>query len=179
MILVHDRKIRGEIEDLVGRRLDEDSLEDAAADLVKLPRDSEWLFSLSVLAEVAAHLQDRDRAAILYGLLLPYARLNASNSGVGGIGSVSRYLGILASTMSRWDDAQSHFEDALAMNERMGARPWLAHTQNDYARVMFDRGGPGDRERAQELLDQALATYREIGMKTYAASARTLALAGG
>jgi DNA-binding SARP family transcriptional activator/tetratricopeptide (TPR) repeat protein len=154
-------------EDEARRALDEL----AAADLVELPRDSEWLFSLSVLAEMAAHLQDHDRAAILYGLLLPYARLNASNSGAGAIGSVSRYLGILASTMSRWDDAQSHFEDALAMNERMGARPWLAHTQNDYARVLFDRDRPGDRERAQELLDQALATYRELGMEPYAVKA--------
>jgi DNA-binding SARP family transcriptional activator len=143
----------------------------AAADLVKLPRDSEWLFSLSVLAEVAAHLQDRDRAAILYGLLLPYARLNASNSGAGAIGSVSRYLGILASTMSRWDDAQSHFEDALAMNERMGARPWLAHTQHDYARMLLARDEPGDRERAQELVHQALATYRELGIEPSAAKA--------
>jgi tetratricopeptide (TPR) repeat protein len=71
--------------------------------------------------------------------------------------------------MSRWDDAAQHFEQALVMNQRMGARPWLAHTQHDYAQMLLHRDSPGDRERAQELLDQALATYRELGMESYAA----------
>jgi tetratricopeptide (TPR) repeat protein len=53
-----------------------------------------------------------------------------------------------------------------------GARPWLAHTQDDYARMLLARAGPGDRERAQELLDAALATYRELGMETARASGR-------
>ena len=57
------------------------------------------------------------------------------------------------------------------MNERMGARPWLAHTQHDYARMLLDRDAPGDRERAPQFLDQALAIYRELGMESYAAKA--------
>jgi DNA-binding SARP family transcriptional activator/tetratricopeptide (TPR) repeat protein len=136
----------------------------AAADFAVLPRDGEWLFSLSILAEAAARFEDGDRAAILYQLLDPYARLNASTSGASAIGSVSRYLGILASTMSRWDDARSHFEDALAMNDRMGARPWLAHTQHDYARLLVARGTADDRAKGDALLATALTTYRELGM---------------
>jgi DNA-binding SARP family transcriptional activator len=136
----------------------------AAADFAKLPRDGEWLFGLSILAETAVRLDDGDRAAILYELLLPYAQLNASTSGAGAIGSVSRYLGILASTMSRWDDARRHFEDALAMNKRMGARPSLAHTQHDYARLLVARGTADDRAEGDALLATALTTYRELGM---------------
>lgn len=127
-----------------------------------------------MLAEVAAYLEDRDRAAIFYSLLLPHARLNPLASGEVALGSVERYLGILASTTSRWTEAARHFEDALAMNESMGARPWLAHTQHDYARMLLDHGSPGDRERAYQLLDQALAIYRELGMESYAASAGAL-----
>jgi hypothetical protein len=56
----------------------------------------------------------------------------------------------------------------------MGARPWLAHTQLDYARMLFAGGRPSDRQHVQELLDQALATYRKLGMNSYAASALTL-----
>ena len=137
----------------------------AADDFAALPRDGEWLFCLSVLAEVAAYLQDRDRAAILHRQLLPYAWLNAAATGDFAIGSVARYLGLLATTMGHWNEAAQHFEDALAMNERMGARPWLAHTQHDYARTLLARDEPGDRERAQELLHQALATYRELGIR--------------
>jgi hypothetical protein len=60
------------------------------------------------------------------------------------------------------------------MNEKMGARPWLAHTGHDYARMLHARNGRGDRERAQALLDGALGTYREIGMDDYAAAAAAL-----
>ena len=57
----------------------------------------------------------------------------------------------------------------------MGARPWLAHTQNDYARMLHARNGRGDREHAQALLDAARKTYRELGMESYAAAAAALA----
>ena len=151
----------------------------ATEDFAWLPRDSEWLFCLCVLAEVAARLQDGNRTAVLYKLLLPYGRLNALSAGELVIGSVARYLGILASAMSRWDDAARHFEDALAMNARMGARPWLAHTQEDYARMLLDRDAAGDRERAQLLLSEALAMYEELGMPASAASASALTADAG
>ena len=56
----------------------------------------------------------------------------------------------------------------------MGARPWLAHTQHDYARMLLARDAPGDRERAELLLSEALATYRELGMPKASASALRL-----
>jgi DNA-binding SARP family transcriptional activator len=140
-----------------------------------VPFDQEWLYGMSLLAETCAFLSDDDASAVLYGLLAPYAALNAVDVTEGFMGSASRYLGLLATTMSRWDDAARHFEDALAMNERMGARPWLAHTQHDFARMLLTRDGPGARERAHELLDAALAIYRELAMETYAARASALA----
>jgi tetratricopeptide (TPR) repeat protein len=126
---------------------------------------------MSLLADTAALVGDTDSAAVLYGLLLPYSAFNAVDLAEGFRGSVARYLGLLTTTLGRWDSAVGHFNDALAMNERMGARPWLAHTQHDYARMLLARDGPNDRERAQQALDQALATYRELGMESYAAKA--------
>ena len=90
--------------------------------------------------------------------------MNAVDVTEGFRGSVSRYLGLLATALERWDDAAGHFEEALALNERMGARPWLARTEDDYARMLLVRGRPGDDERARELRDQALATFSELGM---------------
>jgi DNA-binding SARP family transcriptional activator len=147
----------------------------AGDDFSALPFDQEWLFGMSLLAETAALLGDTDSAAILYRLLLPWEALNAVDQGEGIRGSVARYLGLLATTTERWDEAELHFGDALAMNERMGARPWLAHTGHDYARMLHARNGRGDRERAQALLDGALGTYRELGMDDYAAAAAALA----
>src|SRR5215211_903349 len=140
----------------------------AADDFAELSRDEEWLFGMSLLAPVCAFLGDSTRSAVLYDLLSPYADRNALSVPELSTGSVSRGLGILAKTLGRWDQATRHFEDALAMNARMGARPWLAHTQHDYARMLLNRGAPGDREKAGELLELALETYRHLGMLTWA-----------
>jgi hypothetical protein len=50
------------------------------------------------------------------------------------------------------------------MNERMGARPWLGHTQRDYGRMLLERAEPSDRDRATDLLESATAIYGELGM---------------
>jgi uncharacterized protein HemY len=90
-------------------------------------------------------------------------------------GSVARYLGLLATTTKRWKDAELHFEEALATNARMGVLPWLAHTQHDCARMLLLRGPAGDRERALELVETALATYRDLGMEPDDVQASALA----
>ena len=148
----------------------------ALADLVRddcaaLPFDQEWLHGMSLLAESAALLGDTSSAPLLYRLLLPYGEFNVENAPEAIRGSVSRYLGLLASTLERWQDASAHFESALTLNARMGARPWLAHTQHDYARVLHARNQAGDRQHAVDLISSALSTYREMGMKSWAAEA--------
>jgi DNA-binding SARP family transcriptional activator len=133
--------------------------------------DEEWLVSVSLLAETASALDDGDAAAALHALLLPYADRVAVSYPEISIGSVSRYLGMLAATLSRWDEAARHFETALAINERMGAHPWLAFTQEDYARMLVGRG---ERARSRQLLDASLAAYRHLGMERHAARAEAL-----
>jgi hypothetical protein len=67
--------------------------------------------------------------------------------------------------LERWDEASQYFEDALAMNARMEAWPWLAHTQYQYATMLLACNHVGDGEKAKELLQAALATARELGMR--------------
>jgi class 3 adenylate cyclase/tetratricopeptide (TPR) repeat protein len=132
-------------------------------DFADLPRDFGPL-AMSLLAEVCVSLGDVPRAARLYELLLPYAKQTVVASIAVCYGSASRYLGLLSATLGRWEEAAGHFEDALEMNQRMGAKPWVAHTQREYARMLIDRNAPGDRDKARELLTEAIAMYREIGM---------------
>ena len=136
-----------------------------------LPRDGEWLFCLSHLAEVAAGLDDVRAAAVLYDLMRPYERVNVMAVGEIAIGPAARFLGILATAIGRREDAEAHFEAAIAMNARMVSRPWLAHAQEDYARMLRARGRPGDAERARDLLAACGATYRELGMRPATRSA--------
>ena len=111
----------------------------------------------------SALLGDTGSALVLYRLLLPYAEFNVENAADAFRGSVSRYLGLLASTSGK-SAAARHYEDALMHNAHMGARPWLARTQQDYAQMLHVRNRSGDRERARELAEQAAATFAELGM---------------
>jgi len=152
--LGHEQDARTEFENLTSH------------DFAGIARDALWTTCMTYLAEVCAALGDASRAATLYQLLLPYAERNiVSGGGVICCGSASRYLGLLAATMSRWDDAERHFDDALAMNARMGARPLRARTQHDYAAMLLARGQAGDQEKASALLNEALTTARELGMR--------------
>ena len=147
----------------------------AADGFAGLPFDQNaWLVGMGLLAETAGSLGDASRAAVLYELLLPYAERVAVTYPELSTGSVSRYLGILAMTTARPADAERHLEAALKANERIGARPWLAHTQEDFARMLAARGKRGDRERGRELAASALEGYRTLGMESFAAQAAEL-----
>jgi DNA-binding SARP family transcriptional activator/tetratricopeptide (TPR) repeat protein len=143
-------------------------------DLSSWHLDSEWLFSITLLAEAAAMLDDGEYAARIYDLLLPYGALNAVAPIEAALGSASRALGMLATVLGRYADAASHYDEALRMNTSMGAHPWIAHTEHDYARMLAARGAPGDRERARELARTSLERYRSLAMEAFATEARQL-----
>ncbi len=157
--------------DEVGRKSDAHDIFErlAADDFAAIPFDEEWLVSMGFLAEVAHSLGDRPRSEVMYERLAPYTDHVAVAYPEISTGSVARNLGLLAATLSRWGDAERHFEVALTMNERIGARPWLAHTQEDYAHLLRGLRRPGADEQAQGLLDGALEIYRELGMDSHAA----------
>lgn len=138
-----------------------------AGDGFALPKDLAWLVAMSLLAMVCEELQDFVRARQLYDQLVPYANRSAvAGPGVLSLGSVSRYLGLLATTMGAWDDAHRHFDFAIAANQKMGARPWVAHAHHDYAKALMMEAADGNRERALALTRKALDLAHECGMQT-------------
>jgi len=138
----------------------------AAHDFADVPRDASWVLHIVYLIEVCVALGDVHRAAILYQLLQPYAGYTiVAGPTVACYGAAGRYLGMLAATMRRWAEAQRHFEAALAMNARMGAKPWLAHTQYQYAKMLLARDQPGDCQQAAALLEAAITACQELGMR--------------
>jgi hypothetical protein len=89
-------------------------------------------------------------------------------------GSAGRYLGMLAATLGDWTAAEEHFATALAMDERLGAWPWLAHTKHEFALMLRRRGGPRDHARAAELIAAAAASAERIGMPALQQKIRSL-----
>jgi class 3 adenylate cyclase len=134
----------------------------AANDFLDFPPDATWTVAMTNLADTAAFIGDERRAAQLYDLLSPYAGRNIV-LGPGGacLGPADHFLGILAATMGRPDDAAAHFEAGLAMSRAMGGRPLVARTEAAFAKVHLARG---DRSGGLSLLNHALATARETGL---------------
>jgi predicted ATPase len=132
----------------------------------QLPSDAILPVTLSYLAEVCWVLGDAARAPELYRMLLPReGECVVAGWANTALGAASRSLAILAATMSRWEDAERHFEDAVRMNEHLRGKPWLAHTRAQYADMLLRRNSDGDRDRAVALLQAALDAAQEMGMK--------------
>jgi hypothetical protein len=71
---------------------------------------------------------------------------------------------VLATTLGRFSEADTHFAAAEATHQRIGAPTWLARTRQEWARMLLTRQGPGEAERARELLRHALATARQLDL---------------
>ena len=137
----------------------------AAGHFAVIAHDAIRIASLAYLAEVCAWLGDTARAATLYQLIRPYAQRNiVFGAHTACFGAGARLLGLLASTLQRWDLAQQHFEFALDFDQRSGGRPWLAWSRHEFAAMLLRRGRPGDGERAAQLQRQALQDADELGM---------------
>ncbi len=102
------------------------------------------------LAVVGVERKDKPSARVQYDALLPYR--GGMTSGCPPV--TDRVLGLLAQTLGRIDDAVTHFEDALDFcSERFHGEQ--GHVSYEYAVLLFARRGPGDRERAIELMFDA------------------------
>jgi DNA-binding CsgD family transcriptional regulator len=128
-------------------------------------RPSLWLAALVYLADACAILDDEAAAEALYPELAAY---EGGNVMVGHLvacyGATDRYLGMTASVLGDWDRAERHFQAALALDTRLGARTWLAHTGYWYARMLLARGTGDDRSHARAQLGMVLGLARAIGL---------------
>jgi DNA polymerase III delta prime subunit len=125
--------------------------------------DPNWIIAVTRAASVCADLGDQAAADRLYPLLAPYADRVAAN-GVVCLGSVAHYLGLLADTLGRVDEAESHLTVGEATHERLQAPGWRARSRLARARLLLRRGQSEDVTRAREVLGEVIATARELGL---------------
>lgn len=135
-----------------------------ASDLSAIPRDWWWKATMNILAETCADTANEAAAPALYEALVPFRSANATNTTLISYGSMARVVGRLATLLERYDEAEQHFEEALASNERQGFHAWTAFTRLNYGDMLLRRNAPGDRERAVALLRQAHDFAKKSGM---------------
>ncbi len=151
-----------------------DLLRDRVRDeFASLPCDPVQLGSLLTWAEVAARLGDRGAASLLLGRIEPLREQVALDS-LGALGAAGRCAGLLAATLGRLNEAETHFSNALEIHERLNASSLAVRTQLEWGLAL---AGSGQRERsshAGELLSAAAAVAGELrlpGLKERARAA--------
>lgn len=151
----------------------------AVDDFSALRFDNTWVHTFALVSEVCAYLDDAPRAEWLYARLLPFEGRNVIGGDIICLGAVAHYLALLARTAGFPDEAERHFANALEMNLRMSARPYVAQSQYEYARLLLARRASGDRDRAMDLLDQAGRIATDLGMRALLRRANTLRASDG
>jgi len=148
----------------------------AAGDLAAVPRDPAWTFSLACLALACYYLGDAGTAATLHPMLEPYADRTIVTGRVGAIclGPAAYFLGLLDLTLGLPQQALHHFQRAVALADRLQARPMAAMSREGQARALLALDRPGDRQQATMLLDEVTATARALGIRGLGERADTL-----
>ena len=72
--------------------------------------------------------------------------------------------GVAAAAARQWEAAEEHFQIAMQQAESFPDRLEQAEIRRFHAMMLMDRAAPGDREKAQTLLSEALESYTHIGM---------------
>jgi tetratricopeptide (TPR) repeat protein len=143
-------------------------LEPARSALNRIPADSIELTRpgphLRFIAEACTRLGDRARAEPVYHALLPYASRLVTFGRVGLTleGPHHWLLGMLATTMQRFGDANRHFETALEQTRALGMAPAEAIACLEYARSLAAQRQRGS-ERYQALVERGAMVSERIG----------------
>ena len=132
-----------------------------ANNFAAIPSDGNWLTAIALLSLACTLSQARELAAPLYEALAPFPKcIVMAGANASLIGSTSGHLGSLARLLGRRDDAAQHFDDALDVLGRLGARFFVAETELAYAELLAERDRPGDQAHALTLVNRALDMAR-------------------
>ena len=143
-----------------------------ASDFADVPYDQSWLSQLNMWSAVAATLGHDDAAAALYQRLAPWHDHVVVMGNGGGV--VSHYLGLLATTLGRHEDAQRHFADAMLLYDHLAVPFWAAQTRIALAGLLMSLSAKTDRTRALQLAREALHLASEHGFAALEYQAKEL-----
>jgi DNA-binding CsgD family transcriptional regulator len=131
-----------------------------------------WAALLVMIGMVAVLLDDTETADRVYRELSPVAPCYAGDGSglVFSEGSTQRLIADLALATGRTDEAIGRYADAIAMNARIGARPFLALGRLGLARALMPSDLPAARTHAAE----AAAEFRRLDLPGPLAEADSL-----
>jgi class 3 adenylate cyclase/tetratricopeptide (TPR) repeat protein len=128
---------------------------------------------LFAAVEGLAVLGEREKAAKLYPLVLEAFDTGCPTRGP-MYGLLQTVAGMAAAAGEHWEKAEEHYQTALRQAHELPIVMEQPEVRRWYARMLIDRDAPGDREKARELLTEAVAMYRRIGMPKHVEMAEAL-----
>ncbi len=140
-------------------------VDEAAADSFCLPDDNAWFDGMANYARVVIELQLRAYCEPLIKRLVPF-RDQVPHNGLLPQPPVATFLGGLAAVVDRFVEAESYFEQAADLNTRGGMKFAEAYTNLLWGRMLRTRSGPGDSDRARQLVEQARESAAARGYAT-------------
>jgi tetratricopeptide (TPR) repeat protein len=135
---------------------------------VAVPTNANWHVAC-LLSEAAVRVADPAAAAALYELLVPYARLfPVVARGISCYGSTEYFLGRLAATLGRLDEAEARLRRATTENDRAGAAPHAALALVSLGEVLAARAKHAE---ARDAMAEAAARAHALHLRAVAAQA--------
>ena len=162
---------------LTGSLRESRKLYDALCALLPFPAEHPaWPAVLIQMVDLIRLFGDAETARIVYRQLLPFRPYPGAlgTCTVYFLGTISRPLGELAEVLGDRDTAIGLLREALPRNQVIGARPDLALTSLDLARLLRD-GDRAERAEAAILAKDAVDLAARLDMPGTLAAARELA----
>ncbi len=129
------------------------------------------------VAEACRLLGDATRAASALTFVRPWSGqvlLVLPGASIEGAGD--RSVGHLLAVLGRLDEADAAYSAAAQLERAAGFPPLAARTEYWHARALLERCGPGDHERADQLLADVAEITQRLGMHLLHQQAQELAI---
>jgi class 3 adenylate cyclase len=145
--------------------------------------DARWQLGIGATARFATLVE----LAQITGVAIAVPRVERSLTAAAEAGQVltegpllliPRVRGVLVAMDGRLDEAVVLLDEAIAHAIRLHLGPELARARLDLARVLRERGAPGDAGRASALAAEASRAFEALGMLRFAGQARRLTTVG-
>jgi len=122
--------------------------------------------------EALAVINEQDEAAKLYPLVLDALKIGKLAPWDDRL--IQAVAGMAAAAGGQWDKAEEHYQTALRQAHELPVVIAQPEVRRWYARMLIDRDGPGDRDKARKLLTEAITMYRKIGMPKHVEMAEAM-----
>jgi class 3 adenylate cyclase/tetratricopeptide (TPR) repeat protein len=127
---------------------------------------------LGAVVEGLAVLGEQEQAVPLYPVVLE--AINAGTVVQRLYRLFQTVAGMAAAAGGQWEKAEEHYQTALRQAHEIPVVIEQPEVRRWYASMLIDRDAPGDREKARELLTEAIGMYRRIGMPKHVEMAEAL-----